>query len=149
MDVPLDVFFGAADMPEATSHLTADLGASARPGPHPARSRADREARGIVIAGGTGVVARRKRAQGLAEAAHILYLSTGWPAACCSGHPSSFPVRAAPPWAKPTSSSYIGVPLDFRLTGAATGVPDDARLVFIDVDGHRKHRSPEVAIYGD
>src|SRR3979490_2629395 len=31
MDVPLDTFFGAADVPEATEHLTTDLGASPDP----------------------------------------------------------------------------------------------------------------------
>jgi acetolactate synthase-1/2/3 large subunit len=44
----------------------------------------------------------------------------------------------------------IGVPLDFRLNwGQPPVFADDARLIFIDVDETRKHRTPDVAIYGD
>jgi len=44
----------------------------------------------------------------------------------------------------------IGVPLDFRLNfGQPPVFAEDARLITIDVDGHRKHRAADVAIYGD
>src|SRR3989442_11253798 len=53
MDVPIDVFFGAADLPEATEHLTPD------PGPPPDPDHIERAARlirnaerPVVIAGG-------------------------------------------------------------------------------------------------
>src|SRR5437879_13361925 len=41
MDVPIDVFFGAADIPEATEHLTPD------PGPPPDPDRIAETARSI------------------------------------------------------------------------------------------------------
>src|SRR5438445_7644333 len=54
MDIPLDVFFGAADLPEATEHLTAD------PGPPPDPEIVQRVAtlireaeRPAVVAGGS------------------------------------------------------------------------------------------------
>ena len=44
----------------------------------------------------------------------------------------------------------IGVPLDFRLNfGQPPVFAEGAKLVVIDVDDHREHRSSEVAIYGD
>src|SRR5205809_7431204 len=53
MDVPIDVLFGAADLPEATEHLTPD------PGPPPAHAPAEQAARliraaqrPVVVAGG-------------------------------------------------------------------------------------------------
>ena len=108
MDVPLDVFFGAADMPEATEHLTADPGASPDPDLIQRAAQLIREAqRPSVIAGGTVWWSHAENElKALAEGPTFLYLSTGWPAACClRATRSSFLVRAAPPWAKPTSSS--------------------------------------------
>jgi acetolactate synthase I/II/III large subunit len=53
MDVPLDVFFGAADLPEATQHLTADPGPSPDPDLVKRAARLIREAqRPAVMAGG-------------------------------------------------------------------------------------------------
>jgi acetolactate synthase-1/2/3 large subunit len=44
----------------------------------------------------------------------------------------------------------IGTPLDFRLNwGQSPVFADEARLIFIDVDDLRKHRTPDVGIYGD
>src|SRR5258708_19803218 len=55
MDVPLDTFMlGAADVPEATEHLTPDLGPSPDPDLVQHAARLIREAeRPAVIAGGT------------------------------------------------------------------------------------------------
>jgi acetolactate synthase-1/2/3 large subunit len=44
----------------------------------------------------------------------------------------------------------IGAPLDFRLNwGQSPVFAEEAKLIFIDVDDHRKHRTPDVGIYGD
>src|SRR5437762_7832729 len=53
MDVPIDVFFGAADLPEATEHLTVDPG----PAPDPTQiadvaQRVRVAERPVVVAGG-------------------------------------------------------------------------------------------------
>src|SRR5256885_12286238 len=44
----------------------------------------------------------------------------------------------------------VGVLLDFRLNfGQPPVFGEDARLVYVDVDDHRKHRRAEVAIFGN
>src|SRR5256714_3273235 len=55
MDVPIDVFFGAADLPEATEHLTPDPGPPPDPSQIAEAARALREARRPVIVAGGGV----------------------------------------------------------------------------------------------
>ena len=53
MDIPIDVFFGAADYPEATEHLTPDLGPPPDHGQLADAARALRDAdRPVVVAGG-------------------------------------------------------------------------------------------------
>lgn len=43
-----------------------------------------------------------------------------------------------------------GATLDFRLGfGAPPLIPEDARVVYVDVDDYRKHRPPAAALYGD
>src|SRR6202022_574528 len=54
MDVPLDTFFGAADLPEATEHLTPDLGPSPDPDLIKRAAALIRQAeRPAVVAGGS------------------------------------------------------------------------------------------------
>src|SRR5437763_16625306 len=55
MDIPIDVFFGAADYPEATEHLTPDPGPPPDPSDITEVARALREARRPVIVAGGGV----------------------------------------------------------------------------------------------
>src|SRR5690349_24454819 len=53
MDVPIDVFFGAADLPEATEHLTSDFGPPPDPDAIAKAARLVRDAeRPVVVAGG-------------------------------------------------------------------------------------------------
>jgi len=60
MDVPLDVFFGAADLPEATEHLTPDPGPPPDPDQIERAARLIREAdRPVVVAGGALIGAFR------------------------------------------------------------------------------------------
>jgi len=153
MDVPLDVFFGAADMPEATEHLTPDPGASPDPDLIQRAAQLIREAqRPSVIAGGTVWWSHAENElKALAEAAHIPLSVNGMARGMLPpGHPLFFPRARGAALGEADLILVIGVPLDFRLNwGQPPVFPDDARLVFIDVDGHRKHRSPEVAIYGN
>ncbi len=153
MDVPLDVFFGAADMPEATEHLTPDPGASPDPDLIQRAAQLIREAqRPSVIAGGTVWWSHAENElNALVEAAHIPLSVNGMARGMLPpGHPLFFPRARGAALGEADLILVIGVPLDFRLNwGQPPVFPDEARLVFIDVDGHRKHRSPEVAIYGN
>jgi acetolactate synthase I/II/III large subunit len=153
MDVPLDVFFGAADLPEATEHLTADPGPSPDPDLVKRAARLIREAqRPAVMAGGNVWWARAEA--GLRE----LVEGSGLPL-CVNemargvlppGHPLFFPRARGPALGEADLVVVIGAQLDFRLNfGQPPVFSEDARLVFLDVDDHRKHRAPDVGIYGD
>jgi acetolactate synthase-1/2/3 large subunit len=154
MDVPLDTFmFGAADVPEATEHLTPDLGAPPDPDLVQQAARLIREAqRPAVIAGGsvwwTHAEAELKH---FVEAAHLPLSVNGMARGMLPpGHPLFFPRARGPALGEADLILVIGVPLDFRLNwGQPPVFPDDAKLIFVDVDGHRKHRTPDVALYGD
>ncbi|HMJ39198.1 MAG TPA: thiamine pyrophosphate-binding protein, partial [Verrucomicrobiae bacterium] len=154
MDVPLDTFmFGAADLPESTEHLTADLGPSPDPDLIQQAARLIRAAeRPSVIAGGSVWWSHAEaELKDLVEAAHLPLSVNGMARGILPpGHPLFFPRARGAALGEADLILVIGVPLDFRLNwGQPPVFPDDARLVFIDVDGHRKHRSPDVAIYGD
>jgi acetolactate synthase-1/2/3 large subunit len=154
MDVPLDTFmFGAADLPESTEHLTADLGPPPDPDLIQQAARLIRAAeRPSVIAGGSVWWSHAEaELKDLVEAAHLPLSVNGMARGILPpGHPLFFPRARGAALGEADLILVIGVPLDFRLNwGQPPVFPDDARLVFIDVDGHRKHRSPDVAIYGD
>jgi acetolactate synthase-1/2/3 large subunit len=66
------------------------------------------------------------------------------------GHPLFFPRARGPALGEADLILVIGVPLDFRLNfGQPPVFAENAKLVVMDVDDHRKHRAAEVAIYGD
>jgi thiamine pyrophosphate-dependent acetolactate synthase large subunit-like protein len=153
LDVPLDVFFGAADVPEATEHLTPDLG----PPPDPdliqkaARLINDAE-RPAVIAGGSVWWAHAEtELRRLVESARLPLCVNGMARGMLpSGHAQFFPRARGIALSEADLILVIGVPLDFRLNfGQAPVFAEDAHVITIDVDGHRKHRAAEVAIYGD
>jgi acetolactate synthase-1/2/3 large subunit len=153
MDVPLDVFFGGADVPEATEHLTPDLG------PPPDPSLIERAARLIgdaerpaVIAGGSVWWAHAEaELKQLVESAHLPLCVNGLARGMLpTGHSQFFPRARGMALGEADLILVVGVPLDFRLNfGQPPVFAEDARLITIDVDGHRKHRGAEVAIYGD
>ncbi|HSS94113.1 MAG TPA: acetolactate synthase [Candidatus Dormibacteraeota bacterium] len=153
MDVPLDVFFGSDDVPEATEHLTPDLGPLPDPDAIEQAARLIRDAqRPAVIAGGTVWWSRAEdELKQLVETAHLPLNVNGMARGVLpAGHPLFFPRARGPALGEADLILVIGVPLDFRLNwGLPPVFSDGARLVFIDVDGTRKHRTPDVAIYGD
>jgi acetolactate synthase-1/2/3 large subunit len=153
MDVPLDIFFGAADMPEATEHLTPDPGAGPDPDLISRAAQLIREAQRPSVIAGSSVWWSHAEGElkDLVEAAHLPLSVNGMARGMLPpGHPLFFPRARGAALGEADLILVIGVPLDFRLNwGQPPVFPDDARLVFIDVDGHRKHRSPEVAVYGD
>jgi acetolactate synthase-1/2/3 large subunit len=153
MDVPLDIFFGAADVPEATEHLTRDLG----PTPdldlveHAARL-IRQAARPAVIAGGSVWWSHAEaELRALVEAAHLPLSVNGMARGMLPpGHPMFFPRARGPALGEADVIVVVGALLDFRLNyGQPPVFAEDARLVFIDVDGFRKNRACDVAIYGD
>jgi acetolactate synthase-1/2/3 large subunit len=153
MDVPIDVFFAAADLPESTEHLTVDHGAPPDPDAIERAARLIREAeRPAVIAGG-GVwwSHAEKELVSLVEGAHLPASVNGMARGVLPpGHPLFFPRARGPALGEADLIVVVGVPLDFRVNfGQPPVFADGAKLVVIDVDGYRKHRAGDVAIYGD
>ena len=153
MDIPLDVLFGADDMPEATEHLTPDLGPLPDPDLVEKAARLIRDAqRPAIIAGGSVWWARAEaELKALVEGANIPLCVNGMARGMLPpGHPLFFPRARGPALGEADLILVIGVPLDFRLNfGKPPVFAEDARLIVIDVDGHRKHREAEVSMYGD
>ena len=153
MDIPLDVLFGADDMPEATEHLTRDLGPLPDPDAVEKAARLIRDAeRPAIIAGGSVWWAHAEaELKALVEGAHLPLCVNGMARGMLPpGHPLFFPRARGPALGEADLIVVIGVPLDFRLNfGKPPVFAEDARLIVIDVDGHRKHRAAEVSIYGD
>ena len=153
MDIPIDVFFGAADLPEATEHLTVDVG------PHPDRDLIARAAEVIraaerpVVVAGSGVWWARAEAElrDLVEVANVPLTVNGMARGMLPpSHPLFFSRARSKALRDADLILLIGVLLDFRLNfGQPPVFGEDARLIYIDVDDHRKHRPAEVALYGD
>ncbi len=153
MDIPIDVFFGAADLPEATEHLTPD------PGPPPDPDAVRRVAglirdaqRPAVIAGGAVWWAHAEdELRRFVEAAHLPTSVNGMARGMLPpGHPLFFSRARGQALGKADLILVVGVPLDFRLNfGQLPVFPDDAKIVYVDVDDHRKHKPAEVSILGD
>ena len=78
----------------------------------------------------------------LVEAAHLPLSVNGMARGMLPpGHPLFFPRARGTALGEADLILVIGVPLDFRLNwGQPPVFPDDARLIFIDVDGHRKQQ---------
>jgi len=153
MDVPIDTFFGAADVPEATEHLTPDLGPAPDPDAITLAARLIREAeRPAVIAGGSVWWSHAEtELTRLVDAAHLPLCVNGMARGMLPrGHPLFFPRARGLALGEADLILVIGVPLDFRLNfGQPPVFAEGAKLVVMDVDDHRKHRRSEVAIYGD
>jgi acetolactate synthase-1/2/3 large subunit len=153
MDVPIDVFFGAADLPEATEHLTPDRGPSPDPDAIKSVVRLLQEARRpAVIAGGTVWWSHAEvELKEFVERAHLPLCVNGLARGMLpAGHPLFFPRARGPALGEADLILVVGVPLDFRLNfGQPPVFAEDAKIVYIDVDGHRKHRPGVVSILGD
>ncbi|HVC75518.1 MAG TPA: acetolactate synthase [Candidatus Micrarchaeaceae archaeon] len=153
MDIPIDTFFGAAEVPEATEHLTPDLG----PSPDPdaiarAASLIKAAERPAVIAGG-GVWWSHAEADltQLVEGASLPLCVNGMSRGMLPpGHPLFFPRARGPALGEADLILVIGVPLDFRLNfGHPPVFAEGAKLVVIDVDDGRRHSAADLEIYGD
>jgi thiamine pyrophosphate-dependent acetolactate synthase large subunit-like protein len=153
MDVPVDVFFSAADIPEATERLTPDLGPLPDPDAIAQVVRLLHEAeRPAVIAGGSVWWSHAEdEVKRLIESAHLPVNVNGMARGVLpSGHPLFFPRARGKLLGEADLVLVIGAQLDFRLNwGQPPVFAQDAKLVYLDVDDFRKHRPAEVALYGD
>ena len=152
MDVPIDVFFGAADLPEATEHLTPDLGP---PPDHALVEQAARLIRAaerpVVVAGGGVWWARAEdELRELVEVANVPLTVNGMARGMLpSSHPLFFSRARSQALGDADLIVLVGVVLDFRLNfGQPPVFAEEARLIYVDVDDHRKHRPAEVAMFG-
>jgi acetolactate synthase-1/2/3 large subunit len=153
MDVPLDVLFGAADVPEATEHLIPDLGPLPDPDEVKKIARLLRDADRPAVIAGAGVwwAHAEDDLKRLIEAAHLPLNVNGMARGVLpSGHPLFFPRARGKALGEADLIVVIGAQLDFRLNwGQPPVFASEAKLVYLDVDDFRKHRPGEAALYGD
>jgi acetolactate synthase I/II/III large subunit len=151
MDIPIDVFFGAADLPEATEHLTPDPG----PPPDPdAVAKAAAVIRGaerpvVVAGGGVWWAHAEEELRACVEVANVPLTVNGMARGMLPPtHPLFFSRARGRALREADVVVLVGVLLDFRLNfGQPPVFAEDARLVYVDVDDHRKHRPAEAALY--
>jgi thiamine pyrophosphate-dependent acetolactate synthase large subunit-like protein len=152
MDVPIDVFFGAADLPEATEHLTPDFGPPPDPDAVAAAARLLKGAERPVIVAGGGVwwAHADEELRHLVEVANVPLLVNGMARGMLPpSHPLFFSRARGQALREADVVVLVGALLDFRLNfGQPPVFADDSRLIYVDVDDHRKHRPAEAAIYG-
>ena len=152
MDVPIDVFFGAADLPEATEHLTSDFGPPPDPDAIAKAARLVRDAeRPVVVAGGGVWWAHAEDAlRHLVEVANMPLVVNGMARGMLPPTHPLFINRARREALRDADLVLaVGVPLDFRLNfGQPPVFADDARFIYVDVDDHRKHQPAAAALYG-
>ena len=138
MDVPIDVFFGAADIPEATEHLTPDPG----PPPDPDRiaetARSIREAKHPVVVAGAGVwwAHAEVELRELVENGQLPLIVNGMARGTLPpDHPLHFSRARSKALREADVVVVVGARLDFRLNfGQAPVFGDETRIIHIDVD---------------
>jgi acetolactate synthase-1/2/3 large subunit len=138
MDVPIDVFFGAADLPEATEHLTRDPGPPPDPDQLAEAARALRAAaRPVVVAGG-GVWWAHAEAElrELVEVGQLPLIVNGMARGML---PPDHPLHLSRARSKALRDAdvvlVIGARLDFRLNfGQPPVFGDETRIIHLDVD---------------
>lgn len=138
MDVPIDVFFGAADLPEATEHLVVDPGPPPDPETIADAARALREAQRPVVVAGGGVWWAHAEAElrGLAEGGGLPLLVNGMARGMLApSHPLFFSRARSRALREADVVLVLGARLDFRLNfGMPPVFGEDARIIRIDVE---------------
>ena len=138
MDIPIDVFFGAADLPEATEHLTADPGPPPDPTEVAEAARALREAsRPVVIAGGGVWWAHAEdELRQLIESGGVPLIVNGMARGMLPReHPLYFSRARSRALSEADVVLVLGARLDFRLNfGQPPVFGDETRIIRMDVD---------------
>ena len=152
MDVPLDVFFGAADLPEATEHLTRDPGPPPDPDAIAATARALRQAeRPVVIAGGGVWWAHAEDdLRELVTAGRLPLIVNGMARGMLPPeHPLYFSRARSKALREADVVVVIGARLDFRLNfGQPPVFGDDTKIIHVDVDRAHVTGALKAAIAG-
>ncbi|HKW72170.1 MAG TPA: acetolactate synthase [Candidatus Dormibacteraeota bacterium] len=152
MDIPVDVFFSAADMPEATEHLVVDPGPPPNPDLIQKTARLIRSAERPVMLAGSGVwwAHAEHELVALVENAQLPLVVNGMARGMLPrGHALNLTRARRRALSEADLILVVGALLDFRVNwGQPPVFAEDARLVYVDVDDHRKHRAAEAALYG-
>jgi len=138
MDVPIDVFFGAADLPEATEHLTPDPG----PPPDPDRiaetARSLRDAKRPVVLAGAGVwwAHAEDELRELVENGQLPLIVNGMARGMLPpDHPLYFSRARSKALREADLVVVVGARLDFRLNfGQPPLFGEETRIIHVDVD---------------
>ncbi len=153
IDVPLDVFLGSEEPPEATEHLVIDPGGPPDPDLVRKVARLLGEARRPAIVAGTSVwwAHAEQELVNLAETAGLPVVLNGMARGMLApGHPLFASRARTTALAEADLLLVIGAPLDFRLNfGQPPLISEEARLVYVDVDARLKHRAAEAELFGD
>jgi acetolactate synthase I/II/III large subunit len=153
VDVPMDVFFQSAEASDAPPEQTIDRGAP--PDMDVVRRIVtllrEAECPAIVAGGGVWWACAEDELLRFADAAGVPVVLNGMARGMLPPDHRLFASRARGiALGEADLVVVIGVPLDFRLNfGRAPVMPDAGKVVYIDVDDHRKHRPPAAALYGD
>jgi acetolactate synthase I/II/III large subunit len=153
VDVPIDVFFQSAEASDAPPEQAVEGGAP------PDRDVVRRivsllreaECPAIVAGGGVWWACAEDELLRFANAAGVPVVLNGMARGMLPPDHRLFASRARGiALGEADLVVVIGVPLDFRLNfGRAPVMQDAAKVVYIDIDDHRKHRPPAAALYGD
>ena len=152
MDIPIDVFFSAADLPEATEHLVADPGPPPNPDLVEQAARLIRGAERPAVLAGSGVwwAHAEHELVALVENAQLPLVVNGMARGVLPrGHALNLTRARRRALGEADLILVVGALLDFRVNwGQPPVFAEGARLVYVDVDDHRKHRSAEAGLYG-
>ncbi len=153
MDVPADVFFSSGEEPEATEHLVPAAGEHPDPDQVARAVALLRDAARPALVAGTTVWWSRAEAAlvRFAEAAHVPTVLTGQARGILGPSHPLYATRARRRTLGEADLVFVvGVPLDFRLGfGNPPVIAEGARIVYVDVDGQKKHRPGAASLIGD
>ena len=138
MDVPIDVFFGAADLPEATEHLTVDPGPPPDPDLLAQAIRKVSEAQRPVVIAGAGVwwAHAEDELRELVENAQLPLIVNGMARGMLPpSHPQLVSRARAHAFREADVALVLGARLDFRLNfGQSPVFGETTEIVHVDVD---------------